>query len=210
MGATEVLLTDLAYCLPLIQENIHRHASILLERGSCHRMDCRVLDWYQPPPATWHELLLIKNTTSGSSSNGNNNNNNNNNESNLNNSSTADHNSHHNMAATAGLWKMDQENGTDVIVIADCVWVKELVAPLLSTLQDLLKLRRRRRRGGGGARTKVYISYQRRGKDTHEAFWAGLQALFSSPHHSIVRLDIMVDPSSRLPPDVFYLWECCY
>jgi hypothetical protein len=76
-------------------------------------------------------------------------------------------------------------------------------------LQDLLKLRRRRR-GGGGARTKVYISYQRRGKDTHEAFWAGLQALFSSPHHSIVRLDIMVDPSSRLPPDVFYLWECCY
>jgi hypothetical protein len=80
----------------------------------------------------------------------------------------------------------------NVILVADCVWVQELVEPLLTTLHNLVMTSSStltRDAGedsndddgdGGGDDIHVLISYQRRGKGTHEAFWKGLCKLFSS------------------------------
>jgi hypothetical protein len=77
----------------------------------------------------------------------------------------------------------------NVILVADCVWVHELVEPLLTTLHSLVTTSSStstRDTGedlngsDGGDDIHVLISYQRRGKETHEAFWKGLCKLFSS------------------------------
>jgi hypothetical protein len=75
----------------------------------------------------------------------------------------------------------------NVILVADCVWVHELVVPLLTTLHSLVTSSTSSRDTGedlngghGGDDIHVLISYQRRGKETHEAFWKGLCKLFSS------------------------------
>jgi predicted nicotinamide N-methyase len=49
---------------------------------------------------------------------------------------------------------------------------------------------------------RVFISYQRRGKSTHEAFCKGLQELFS-------KVEVLNVPNLDFPPpDVFYLLSC--
>lgn len=75
----------------------------------------------------------------------------------------------------------------DVILIADCVWMHELVAPLLATVEQWTKIRRSNWDTTQQS-TKVIISYQRRGKDTHEAFMAGLHSKFGGTH--IVEMDV--------------------
>jgi predicted nicotinamide N-methyase len=88
------------------------------------------------------------------------------------------------------------EFSPNVILVADCVWVQDLVQPLLSTLQSLVmknsslsfSLPQQQQgpeeefdgSGHGHDSVHVLISYQRRGKGAHEAFWKGLSQLFSS------------------------------
>ena len=78
--------------------------------------------------------------------------------------------------------------GWEVILLADCVWILDLVMPLLQTLRELV----------GQARTcghleqfELLISYQRRGHHAHEAFWDGIATIFDveelcAADHSVV------------------------
>lgn len=55
----------------------------------------------------------------------------------------------------------------NVILVADCVWIAELVDPLMKTLDKYCN-----------DDTLVLITYQQRGKVTHEEFWSQLKRLF--------------------------------
>ena len=57
----------------------------------------------------------------------------------------------------------------DVILVADCVWIAELVDPLMKTLDMYCN-----------DDTLVIITYQQRGKVTHEEFWYQLKQLFGN------------------------------
>jgi len=141
LGAKEVVMTDLQYALPLMEENVN------INKSSCQRSEidgetitCKVCDWFRPPPIT--ELLL------GTSN-------------------------------------------PDVILVADCVWLAPLIAPLLRTLNTY-----------AGVSTKVIITYQQRGRDVHDEFWEGIHDFFDA---------VAVDTEKTVgleKPDVFYLLEC--
>jgi Lysine methyltransferase len=67
----------------------------------------------------------------------------------------------------------------DLILVADCVWMQELVEPLLSTIQRLTAQSSQVDLQDTGEQsrivsTRVILSYQRRGRSTHEIFWNGL------------------------------------
>ncbi|KAL3756339.1 hypothetical protein ACHAWU_007290 [Discostella pseudostelligera] len=79
----------------------------------------------------------------------------------------------------------------DVILVADCVWLAPLIAPLLRTLNTY-----------AGVSTKVIITYQQRGRDVHDEFWEGIHDFFDA---------VAVDTEKTVglaKPDVFYLLEC--
>lgn len=79
----------------------------------------------------------------------------------------------------------------DVILAADCIWLAQLISPLLNTLKTYTT-----------ESTKVIITYQRRGKEAHEEFWEGVHNLFD-----VVSVD--TEKSVELAkPDVFYVLEC--
>jgi predicted nicotinamide N-methyase len=125
LGAEQVILTDLPYCLPLMRANVDRHRAYAMASG-CLRIECATCDWFDPPPM--NEFFL------------------------------------------------NGDFEADVILIADCVWVQELVRPLLATLEKLLE--------GRSHPLQVLISYQRRGKAVHEDFWSGIHSLFPVIHQS--------------------------
>lgn len=137
LGAEQVILTDLPYCLPLMRANVNRHRTNVMASG-CRRIECATCDWFDPP--------------------------------------------HMN------------EFGADVILIADCVWVQELVQPLLATLEKLLE--------GRSRPVQVLISYQRRGKAAHEDFWSGIHSLF----HVVREPDTLHVGLEK--PDCLHLLEC--
>ena len=143
-GAAEVVLTDLQYCLPLMEENVQRNMAAAKSSG-CERMECRVLDWFQPP-------------------------------------------THLSQLGFAS------DQAPNVILIADCVWLEELVAPLIQTIQQILRL-------SAEGEPKVIISYQRRGKGAHDAFLAGLQGTFD-------RIEEVGDDAQLNKPDVMHIFEC--
>eukprot|EP00579_Thalassiosira_antarctica_P028672 CAMPEP_0202006512 /NCGR_PEP_ID=MMETSP0905-20130828/11238_1 /ASSEMBLY_ACC=CAM_ASM_000554 /TAXON_ID=420261 /ORGANISM="Thalassiosira antarctica, Strain CCMP982" /LENGTH=186 /DNA_ID=CAMNT_0048564271 /DNA_START=329 /DNA_END=887 /DNA_ORIENTATION=- len=62
----------------------------------------------------------------------------------------------------------NEEVHPDVILVADCVWLSPLIAPLLQTLKTYTV----------DASTKVIITYQQRGREAHEEFWQGIHDLF--------------------------------
>lgn len=79
----------------------------------------------------------------------------------------------------------------EVILVADCVWLAQLIAPLLNTLKTYTT-----------ESTKVIITYQRRGKEAHEEFWEGIHDVFD-----VVAVD--TEKTVELAkPDVFYVLEC--
>ena len=80
----------------------------------------------------------------------------------------------------------------DVILIADCVWVEHLVNPLLKTIDCLTD-----------GHTEVIISYQRRGRTTHEALWCGLRTLFNSFEEVKI-----CDDLNLTKPDSLFLLRC--
>mmetsp|Transcript_558 Transcript_558/g.1033 ORF Transcript_558/g.1033 Transcript_558/m.1033 type:complete len:250 (-) Transcript_558:90-839(-) len=80
----------------------------------------------------------------------------------------------------------------DVVLVADCVWISSLIAPLLHTLKMYTT----------DGSTKVIITYQQRGREAHEEFWQGIQELFD-----VVVVD--TEKSAGLTkPDVFHVFEC--
>lgn len=80
----------------------------------------------------------------------------------------------------------------DVILVADCVWLAPLIAPLLQTLKAYT----------ANASTKVIITYQRRGREAHEAFWEGIHDMFD-----VVTVDTE-QKAGLAKPDVFHVLEC--
>ena len=142
--ASEVILTDLQYCLPLMDENVQRNMSCAKSSG-CERMECRVLDWFHPP-------------------------------------------THLSQVGFA----LDQ--APDVILVADCVWLEELVAPLIQTIQQILHL-------SAPAEPIVIISYQRRGKGAHDALMAGLQGTFDT-------IEEIGDDAELNKPGVMHIFDC--
>jgi hypothetical protein len=79
----------------------------------------------------------------------------------------------------------------DVVLVADCIWITHLIAPLLRTLDMYVD-----------ASTKIIITYQQRGKDVHDEFWDGIHDRFDV---------VVVDTEKSIglaKPDVFYLLEC--
>ena len=143
-GASEVVLTDLQYCLPLLEENVQQNLAAARSSG-CERMECRVLDWFDPP-AHLSQLGFAS------------------------------------------------DQAPDVILIADCVWLEELVAPLIQTIQQVLRL-------SAEAEPKVIISYQQRGRGAHEAFMKGLEDTFD-------RIEEVGGDAQLNKPDVMYIFDC--
>jgi Lysine methyltransferase len=85
----------------------------------------------------------------------------------------------------------------EVILVADCVWMQELVGPLFATLQTLAP-----KDGQSSVNAmRILISYQRRGKSTHEEFWNGLHTRF--PNAIVTEVDVSQVGLSK--PDVIYL-----
>lgn len=87
-----------------------------------------------------------------------------------------------------------------VILVADCVWMQELVEPLLSTLETLTG-QSTKFNTNTCPRMKVLISYQQRGKSTHEEFWNGLHTRFSNA--TLTEIDVSQVGLSK--PDVIHL-----
>ena len=85
----------------------------------------------------------------------------------------------------------DKSSYPDIILVADCIWVEELVIPLMTTLEKYSH------RG-----TRVIITYQKRGKNAHD--------LFISRLHGFFRNVIDVDSSKfgLSKPDTIFLFEC--
>ena len=57
----------------------------------------------------------------------------------------------------------------DIILLADCVWVEDLVDPLMDTLELYCQ-----------EETIVYVTYQQRGRAAHIKFWSRLKAMFQT------------------------------
>ena len=83
----------------------------------------------------------------------------------------------------------------NVILVADCVWMQELVDPLLATMKRLTD--------DDGDRQQVLISYQRRGKPTHEEFISGLYSLFTH----VREVDTYATCSLK-KPESLYIFDC--
>ena len=86
---------------------------------------------------------------------------------------------------------INEEISPDVILVADCVWISSLIAPLLQTLKKYTT-----------PLARVIITYQQRGRDAHEEFWQGVHDLFD-----VTVID--TEKSAGLAkPDVFHVLEC--
>ena len=79
----------------------------------------------------------------------------------------------------------------DVLLVADCVWLSSLVAPLLRAL-ELYTV----------DSTEVYITYQQRGKEAHDIFMEGIHELFH-----VVDVDTL-QVADLEKPDVFHMFHC--
>jgi hypothetical protein len=84
-----------------------------------------------------------------------------------------------------------------VLLVADCVWMQELVAPLLATIRQFTDVV-----APTHPDVPVIISYQRRGKSTHEEFWAGIHSLFRHVQ------EIDVSSIGLEASEVLFLLEC--
>jgi len=74
----------------------------------------------------------------------------------------------------------------DVLLIADCIWLEELVTPLLQTVERILQLCHDKNNNNNNrvqeepSPVVVLISYQRRGKGAHDAFMNSLKSIFDT------------------------------
>jgi len=166
-GASEVVLTDLEYTMPLMNANVERNRRAFTSAG-CRRVTCKVLDWFHPP-TTLSELGFSsvlpeedgedsKTTTDLPTTKSNH--------------QYADH-------------QLPQPQ-PDVLLIADCIWLEELVTPLLQTVERILQLCHDKNNNNNNrvqeepSPVVVLISYQRRGKGAHDAFMNSLKSIFDT------------------------------
>ena len=82
-------------------------------------------------------------------------------------------------------------NKADVLLVADCVWLASLIAPLLQTLKQY-----------ADESTEVFITYQQRGKEAHDLFMEGIENLFD-----VIDVDTLKE-ANLVKPDVFHLLHC--
>ena len=87
-----------------------------------------------------------------------------------------------------------------VLLVADCIWMQDLVAPLLATIQQLIEVAAPP--AADDDDVPVIISYQRRGKSTHDEFWAGIHSLFRHVQ------EIDLSSIGLKPSQVLFLLEC--
>ncbi|KAL7455023.1 hypothetical protein ACHAWC_006606 [Mediolabrus comicus] len=87
--------------------------------------------------------------------------------------------------------KTIESNYPDVILVADCVWISSLIAPLLHTLKQYTN-----------ESTEVFITYQQRGREAHDIFMEGVHELFH-----VVDVDTL-EEAGLVKPDVFHLLRC--
>jgi predicted nicotinamide N-methyase len=85
----------------------------------------------------------------------------------------------------------EDNNKADVLLVADCVWLPSLIAPLLQTLKLYTN-----------DSTEVFITYQQRGKEAHDLFLEGIHELFD-----VVDVDTL-KAADLVKPDVFHLFHC--
>ena len=85
----------------------------------------------------------------------------------------------------------DNNKKADVLLVADCVWLSSLIEPLLRTLNQYAH-----------DSTEVFITYQQRGKDSHDLFMEGIHKLFD-----VVDVDTLTE-ANLVKPDVFHLLHC--
>ena len=78
-----------------------------------------------------------------------------------------------------------------MILVADCVWLASLIAPLLRALKTYTD-----------DSTTAIITYQQRGKDAHEEFWEGIHHMFD-----VVAVDTEATVGLTKPA-VFHVLEC--
>lgn len=154
VGAAEVVLTDLEYTIPLMKDNVERNLDAVQSSG-CHRMECRVLDWYKPPSDLAEFAFLARR-----------------------------------ISCCDGTSIIASQ--PDVILVADCVWLEELVSPLLHAISIISRQCE--------AAPLVIISYQRRGRSTHDALMSGLRLGFEIVQE--------VDDACFQKPDVMSILEC--
>lgn len=76
--------------------------------------------------------------------------------------------------------------------------MQDLVAPLLATIRQFIEVAP----PDADVDVPVIISYQRRGKSTHEEFWAGIHSLFRHVQ------EIDVSSVGIKASDVLFLFEC--
>lgn len=67
---------------------------------------------------------------------------------------------------------VDESWRCDVLLVADCVWIEELVPPLLATIQHFIE--------SSTDSVHVIVSYQQRGKTAHDLFWKGMRNMFDT------------------------------
>ncbi len=79
----------------------------------------------------------------------------------------------------------------NVLLIADCVWIDELVEPLLNTISSFLD--------SSHGVVKAIVSYQRRGNSAHDLFWPGMLRLFDQ----VEKIDVPIDKPANLD-----IYEC--
>lgn len=140
LGARHVVMTDLPYAIPLMQDNIKRNLSLIR-----NKISCKECDWVEPPEL--NDLLDLPETIA-------------------------------------------KENEV-VILVADCIWLAHLISPLLRTLDKF-----------SCEHTKVIITYQQRGREAHDEFWKGIQAIFD------VRSIDTEKKNGLHKPAAFFLLEC--
>jgi predicted nicotinamide N-methyase len=89
--------------------------------------------------------------------------------------------------------RLTSDDGFDVILVADCVWMEHLVDPLLATVGTFVEWAPK------SCDVRVLFSYQRRGRSTDDRFWAGLRQRFAA-------VDILDEDLCQ--PDVLKLISC--
>ncbi|GFH45308.1 hypothetical protein CTEN210_01782 [Chaetoceros tenuissimus] len=145
LGASEVILSDLEYSLPLVRQNVEINHQSIHESG-CQKVHCMEIDWFNPPEVD----------------------------------------------SISSISQQKDKAFPQVILIADCVWLDELVNPLMNTVEKLSDLD-----------TSILITYQRRGKKAHDIFWGRMKEIFSS----IVEIDTKKDCNIEKPESIF-LYMC--
>ena len=83
----------------------------------------------------------------------------------------------------------------NVILVADCVWVEELVEPLLKMLRHFVDEEK-------DFEVVVYVSYQQRGRAAHERFWEGIEEFMT-----VRKIDLKGE-AGLVVPQILSLFEC--